>query len=169
MRMSSVSSECRAYGQCMRNFYAIRSHSLINFEHVQRRMLAYLERTRRMSNATLTSISVCKRMRIQPRTLMSYAVVGLHFNRWRLREGLLTRYIHIPGMRLCATVGYCALIACCRGWWELALSAPSPSAVDLTTVRPKWRLDGPGLSGHPFVITCQSSLCKFYQYHQVWF
>jgi len=152
----------------MRKFYAIRSHSLINSEHVQRRMLAYLERTRRMSNATLTSISVCKRMRIQPRTLMSYAVVWLHFNRRRLREGLLTRYIHIPGTRLCATMGYCGPLYC-RGWWELALSPPSRSAVDLSTVRPKWRLGRPGLSGHSFVITCQSSLCKFYQYHLVWF
>ena len=31
----------------------------------------------------------------------------------------------------------------------------------LSTVRPKWRLNRTGLSGHSIVITCQSSLCKY--------
>ena len=30
-----------------------------------------------------------------------------------------------------------------------------------STARPKWRLDGPGLSGHSCVITCQSSQYKY--------
>ena len=31
----------------------------------------------------------------------------------------------------------------------------------LSTARSKWRLDGPGLSGHYFIIICQFSLCKY--------
>jgi len=58
----------------MRNVYAIRSHTLNNFEHVQniiwtlrkenkvhRRMPAHLERTRRIPNVPLTYIRVCER------------------------------------------------------------------------------------------------------------
>jgi len=58
----------------MSSVYAIRSHTLIHFEHVQkllrlcvypnlhRRMSAYLERTRRMHNIPLTYICVCVRI-----------------------------------------------------------------------------------------------------------
>jgi len=35
--------------------------------------------------------------------------------------------------------------------------------IDLLTACPKWRLDGPGLSGHVFVITYKSSLYKCLQ------
>jgi len=34
------------------------------------------------------------------------------------------------------------------------------SRIDLSKARPKWRLDGPALSGPSIVFTCQSCLCK---------
>lgn len=61
------------------HFYAIRSHTLTHFEHVQiiiwplriiQRLLAYLERTRCVHNVPVTCISVCESMRIRSHTLM---------------------------------------------------------------------------------------------------
>ena len=42
------------------------------------------------------------------------------------------------------------------------------SFVTYQILTPKWLVDRLGLSGHSFVFTCQSSLCKKYQHHQVW-
>jgi len=88
--MSSVFSVCLAYpayDERMSNVLSIRSHTLKNFEHVQkiilasayndvhRRMPAYEERTRRMPSVLLTFICVYERIIIRWHTLMSYAVV----------------------------------------------------------------------------------------------
>ena len=70
--MPSVSSVglCLAYDERMSNVLSIRSHTLTDFEHVQkvilasayinvhRRMPAYEERTRRMPSVPLTYISL---------------------------------------------------------------------------------------------------------------
>ena len=67
--MPSVSSVCLAYDERMSNVLSIRWHTLKNFEHVQknilasaynnvhRRVPAYEERTRRMPSVPLTYIS----------------------------------------------------------------------------------------------------------------
>ena len=90
--MPSVSSVCLAYDERMSNVLSIRSHTLKIFEHVQknilasayndvhRRMPAYKERTRRMPSVPLTYICVYECMIIRWHTLMSYAVVRLHFH-----------------------------------------------------------------------------------------
>jgi len=85
--MPSVSSVCLAYNERMSTVLSIRSHTLKNFEHVQklilasaytkvrRRMPAYEERTRRMPIVPLTYICVYERMIIRWHTLVVYAVV----------------------------------------------------------------------------------------------
>ena len=85
--MPSVSGVCLAYDERMSNVLSKRSHTLKNFEHVQkiilasaynnvhRRMPAYEERIRRMPSVSLTYICVYERMIIRWHTLMAYALV----------------------------------------------------------------------------------------------
>jgi len=89
----SVSSVCLAYDERMSNVLFIRLHTLKIFEHVQniilasaynnvhRRLPAYEELTRRMPSVSLTYICLYERIIIRWHTLMSYAVVWLHFKR----------------------------------------------------------------------------------------
>ena len=83
----SVSSVCLAYDERLHNVLSTRLHTLKNFEHVQKVILAsaynnvqrcmpaYEERTRCMPSVPLTYICVYKRMIIRWHMLMSYTVV----------------------------------------------------------------------------------------------